>query len=121
MPGPARTPNNYRSYRVEHLNRLSFIRRARHLGFSLAQVRALLGLADDRDHPCEAVDALAREHLVEVQRKIRDLTALRRELDSIISQCGHGTVADCRIIEAPLPASSAENPGDDGRRGLLWL
>lgn len=111
LPGPARAPNNYRAYRVEHLNRLSFIRRARHLGFSLAQVRALLGLADNRDHSCEAVDALAREHLVEVRRKIADLTALRRELDSIISQCGHGTVADCRIIEALLPASSAASSG----------
>ena len=109
LPSPARTPGNYRSYPVEHLNRLSFIRRARHLGFSLAQVRALLGLADDRDHSCEAVDAIAREHLAEVRRKIADLTALRRKLDSIISQCGHGTVADCRIIEALLPASKTKS------------
>ena len=109
LPEPARSPGNYRVYKVEHLNRLSFIRRARDLGFSLAQVRALLGLADDRDHSCEAVDVIAREHLAEVRRKIADLTALRRELDSIISQCGHGTVADCRIIEALLPASNAKS------------
>jgi DNA-binding transcriptional MerR regulator len=105
LPTPSRTPGNYRSYRVEHLHRLGFIRRARDLGFSLSQVRALLGLADEGDRSCEAVDAIAREQLVDVRRKIADLTALRRELESIISQCGHETVADCRIIEALLPVA----------------
>jgi hypothetical protein len=41
----------------------------------------------------------AREHLAEVERKTADLATLQRELDSIISQCSHGTVAECRIIE----------------------
>jgi len=103
LPEPARTSGNYRSYSAAHLGRLSFIRRARDLGFSIEQVRDLLGLSDQRDRPCEAVDAIAREHLGEVQRKIRDLQALRRELDSILSQCGCGTIAECRIIEALSP------------------
>ena len=103
MPEPLRTSGNYREYSPEHLNRLSFIRRARDLGFSLSQVRGLLSLADQRDRPCEAVDAIARDHLAQVDRKIVDLAALRRELDSIIGQCGHGTVAECRIIEALSP------------------
>lgn len=103
LPAPRRTAGNYRSYRGEHLNRLSFIRRARYLGFSLSQIRGLLSLADQRDRPCSSVDAIAREHLAEVDRKVADLTALRRELDSIISQCGHGTIAECRIIEALSP------------------
>ena len=107
LPKPSRTSGNYRSYSVEHLKRLSFIRRARDLGFSLLQVRALLGLADQRDQSCKAVDAIASEHLFDVKRKIRDLTSLRRELVSIISQCGHGTVAECRIIEALSPRLSA--------------
>ena len=88
LPAPARTAGNYRSYGPKHLNRLSFIRRSRDLGFSLDQVRALLGLSDQRDRPCEAIDAIAREHLIEVERKIADLQALRRELDSMVSQCG---------------------------------
>jgi Cu(I)-responsive transcriptional regulator len=103
LPTPTRTSANYRAYRMDHLHRLGFIRRARDLGFSLSQIRTLLGLADQRDRSCEAVDAIAREHLVAVRRKIADLNALRRELESIISQCGHGTVAECRIIEALLP------------------
>lgn len=59
LPAPARTSGNYRAYGTEHLNRLSFIRRARDLGFSIAQIRALLGLADNKEQPCEAVDAIA--------------------------------------------------------------
>lgn len=103
LPAPARTAGNYRVYSDEHFQRLSFIRRARNLGFAIEQIRDLLGLSDQRDRPCEAVDAIAREHLAAVDRKIADLQALRRELDSLISQCGCGTIADCRIIEALSP------------------
>lgn len=106
LPVPGRTAGNYRAYSLEHLNRLSFIRRARDLGFSLEQVRGLLGLADDRARSCEAVDAIAREHLNEVERKIADLSALHRELDELIGQCQCGTIAECRIIEALSPTKT---------------
>ena len=103
LPEPARTAGNYRAYTDEHLGRLSFIRRARDLGFSLEQVRELLELADDRDRPCEAIDAIASAHRAEVERKIRDLQALKAELDRLVDQCSHGTVAQCRIVEALSP------------------
>jgi Cu(I)-responsive transcriptional regulator len=106
LPAPARTSGNYRAYGPDHLGRLSFVRRARDLGFSIGQVRELLGLADDLERPCEAVDAIAREHLKEVERKIADLTALRRELDGLVGRCRRGTVAECRIIEALSPVSA---------------
>ncbi len=63
----------------------------------------LLDLSDDRSRSCEAVDAIAKEHLAEVDRKIADLRALRRELASMIDQCRCGTVAECRIIEVLSP------------------
>jgi Cu(I)-responsive transcriptional regulator len=107
LPAPARSTGNYRTYGEAHLGRLSFIRRARELGFSLDQIRALLGLVGQPDLPCEAVDAIAREHLAEVDRKIADLQALRRELDSLIGQCGCGTVSECRIVEALAPVAFA--------------
>ncbi len=103
LPKPPRTAGNYRSYDASHLARLSFIRRARDLGFSLDHVRSLLGLSDQKDRSCEGVDAIAREHLAEVDRKIADLTALRQELGSLVRQCKRGTVAECRIIEALAP------------------
>ncbi|CAN5236175.1 helix-turn-helix domain-containing protein [soil metagenome] len=104
LPAPSRTTGNYRSYAPEHLARLSFIRRARELGFTLDQVRNLLDLSDEKQRSCESVDAIAREHLRQVDRKISDLKALRAELDSVINQCSCGTIADCRIIDALAPA-----------------
>lgn len=104
LPSPARTSGNYRVYSEDQVGRLSFVRRARDLGFTIDQVRELLSLSDQKDHSCEAVDAIARQHLAEVDRKIADLTALRRELDIVIGQCGCGTIAECRIIEALSPA-----------------
>lgn len=106
VPPPGRTAANYRSYGESHLKRLTFIRRARDLGFSLSQVRELLDLADDRDRPCEAVDAIAREQRRKVSTKIAELTALRRELDNLIGQCRHGRIAECRIIDALAPTAN---------------
>jgi len=99
LSAPERTDANYRSYDAAHLQRLSFIRRARDLGFSLDAVRDLLTLADDRDKPCQAVDTIASGHLAEVERKITDLIAMRDELQRVIGSCRHGTVANCKIIE----------------------
>ncbi len=103
LGAPARSEGNYRVYSEAELGRLSFIRRARDLGFTLEQVRELLGMSDDRSRSCGAVDELAREHLAAVDRKIADLRALRRELGNLVAQCSHGTIADCRIIEALAP------------------
>jgi Cu(I)-responsive transcriptional regulator len=109
LPHPARTAGNYRSYGSAHLGRLSFIRRARDLGFTLDQVRELLLLASQKDRSCEEVDGIARAHLEDVERKIADLEALRSELAGLIDQCHHGTVAECRIIEtlSPLRAGTS--------------
>ena len=86
LPAPSRTGGNYRAYELVHLSRLSFIRRARELGFSLDQIREFLKLADDRSRSCAAVDAIAKEHRKEVEQKIQDLIALKSELDRMIDQ-----------------------------------
>lgn len=100
---PARTSANYRAYGNEHLARLSFIRRARDLGFTLEAVRELLTLSDDKARSCEAVDSIARVHLADIERKISDLAALRTEFDRVIGSCRKGTVGDCKIIESLGP------------------
>jgi Cu(I)-responsive transcriptional regulator len=106
VPKTVRTEAGYRVYSDHDVHTLRFIRRARDLGFSIEQVRTLLDLADDRNRSCAAVDAIAREHLIEVERKITDLIALRRELDGLIGQCQRGTIAECRIVEALSPAET---------------
>lgn len=116
LPAPERTSGNYRSYGEAHLKRLSFIRRARALGFGIDQVVALLDLADCRDMSCEAVDALAEEHVAAIDSKIADLEALRRELADLIGQCRKGTIAECRILDALAPGpAGAAMARDDGR------
>jgi len=108
LPPPARDAANYRSYGNDHLVRLSFIRRARDLGFTLDQVRELLDLADDRARSCAAVDAIASAHLAEIDRKLTDLQALRGELSRLIGDCRQGTVADCLIIETLAPTGMGQ-------------
>jgi Cu(I)-responsive transcriptional regulator len=103
LPAPGRTDGNYRIYNAEHLSRLTFIRRARDLGFSIEQVREILTLADDQNRSCAGVDAIARQHLAEVERKIADLHSMQRELSTIIDRCARNVIADCRIIEALSP------------------
>lgn len=100
---PARTEGNYRAYGEADVTRLRFVKRTRDLGFTLQQVRALLSISGQRDRDCGTVDAIAIEHLTEVDRKIADLMALRRELADAVASCDGGTVAECRILEAFSP------------------
>lgn len=107
LPKPARTAGNYRSYADTHVTRLTFIRRARELGFPLDEVRQLLRLSDDRGRRCDEVDAIAKAHLADVERKIADLQALRVELNGLIRQCRRGSIAECKILDALAPAGSS--------------
>jgi DNA-binding transcriptional MerR regulator len=109
LPAPGRTAGNYRAYGADHLARLSFVRRSRDLGFSIEAVRDLLRLTDQRRRDCGAVAPIARKHLADVERKIADLTALKRELADLMAQCDKGAVTGCRVIEALSPG--AEPPG----------
>ncbi|WP_174292202.1 MerR family transcriptional regulator [Sphingomonas bacterium] len=104
IAAPARSEANYRLYDRAALNRLSFIRRARALGFSLDQVRSLLALSGDRGRRCGSIDVLAQAHVDEIDRKIADLQALRGELADLLAACGGTTVADCSVVEALAPA-----------------
>jgi len=100
LPEPARTEGNQRIYNQQHLDRLSFIRHSRELGFSLEQIREILTLVDEPTHSCSEVDRIARTHLEEVESKIRRLEGMRGELQRMISRCAGGKVTECRIIES---------------------
>lgn len=99
LPEAERSTGNQRLYGRRALERLAFIRHARDLGFSLGAIRDLLSLSDDPDQPCAAADAIARTQLAEVESRIARLTALKAELQRMLVQCAHGTIADCRVIE----------------------
>lgn len=99
MPKAIRAANNRRLYDETHLERLTFVRHSRELGFSLDDIRNLLELSDQPDRPCEEVDAIARAHLDSVECKIASLQVLQDELRRMINHCSGGDVSDCRIIE----------------------
>ena len=100
LPTADRTDSNYRDYSDEHLATLTFVRRARELGFSMAQVRELLALSDHDDKPCEDVDHLVQCQLAEIERKITDLAALRDELGQMLRSCEADRIGECRIVES---------------------
>jgi DNA-binding transcriptional MerR regulator len=97
---PARTEGGQRRYDEAALARLRFVRHARELGFELQAIRELLTLSTQPDRPCAEVDWIARRQMVEVERRIGQLVALRAELKRMLDECGQGRVCDCRVIEA---------------------
>ena len=99
LPSPPRSEGNRRRYGAADLRRLAFIRHARELGFEVDAIRALLSLQDNPDQSCAVADEIARARLAEVERRIASLTALRAELVRMVSECGSGQVAECRVIE----------------------
>jgi DNA-binding transcriptional MerR regulator len=99
LPKPPRTESNRRIYGDEAIGRLKFIRHARELGFELPAIRQLLALTDQPQRSCAEVDAIAREHLREIDSRIDRLAALRAEVRRMLKQYMHGRIADCRIIE----------------------
>ena len=112
MPKPDRSAGGSRLYDLEQLKRLSFVRRSRELGFSLEDIRRLLGLADG-GRPCGEVKAITDNHLAGIRRKIRDLQRLEKTLMAVSSRCDGDEAPECPVIEALY-----KRPGDtSGRRG----
>ena len=97
---PLRSGGNYRLYGRSHLDRLSFIKRSRDLGFTLDQVRALLRLSDDPRASCDEVDAIAEEHIAVIDRKLADLNALRSEIVTWGGSCKASSIAECKVMDA---------------------
>jgi len=99
LAAPPRSAGNRRHYGPGDLHRLVFIRHARELGFEVGAIRTLLTLQDDPSQPCATADAVAKARLVEVEQRIRSLTALKAALELMVEGCSHGKVGECRVIE----------------------
>lgn len=100
MPTPPRNEGRQRIYNASHLKRLTFIRRGRELGFSLDQVRDLLGLVRGHDLTCADVKTMTDAHVTDIRRKVKDLRKLERVLTQLSAQCCGDAVPDCPILDA---------------------
>ena len=99
---PPRTSGGHRIYSLTDVKRLNFIRKCRHLGFTIEQVRELLRFIDEPDHFCGEVKAMAMVQYRAVQEKIVELEHLQVALNTMITQCKgeNYTIDDCPIIDA---------------------
>lgn len=99
MPPPARTASGHRAYEQAHLRRLAFIRRARELGFSIEQIRALLALAAPSHVSCGDAREIARTHLDDVRAKLADLIKLELILAETVARCSGDTAPSCPVLD----------------------
>ena len=114
---PARTHTGYRLYGPEIIGRLRFIRKARHLGLSLKEIKEIFAMTRVGHAPCCQVRELLDGKFEDLDRRIRELTQFRAQLKRFISEIAKmpdqadGSRQVCALIEiAPLPESSEETP-----------
>lgn len=98
LPPPPRTGGGHRVYSDAHLKRLIFIRRSRELGFTLDEIRNLLGMVEG-GYACGQIQEASLAHLKTIRRKIADLRRMERTLADTAARCEGGTAPDCPIID----------------------
>jgi MerR family mercuric resistance operon transcriptional regulator len=100
LPQPRRTKGRSRRYDNDDVARLRFIRRARQLGFTLGDVRALVRLAEAGDgHVCAEARKLLTPHVADIRAKIADLREMERVLSAALCECEAGRQPRCPLIE----------------------
>jgi MerR family gold-responsive transcriptional activator of gol and ges genes len=107
IPPAARSESGYRAYARTDVHRLRFIRRARDLGFSVAEIGELLGLWNDRSRQSADVKRLAQAHIVELEERIRNLREMADTLQELISCCAGDERPDCPIL------ATLEDPAEE--------
>jgi MerR family copper efflux transcriptional regulator len=110
FPQASRTEAGYRQYGTVEVNTLRFIRQARDLGFSIDQIRELLGLWQDRRRPSRQVKALAQAHIAELDAKLQDLQAMKSTLAHLVHCCHGDDRPECPIIDALAHADPTPPP-----------
>ncbi len=95
---PLRAANGYRAFRESDLHKLAFLGRARSLGFTIEECRALLALYEDQSRASADVKALAQSHLVQIEAKITELKAMQATLGQLVSACAGDQRPDCPIL-----------------------
>ena len=100
MGEPERSTSGQRLYDDDAVQRLSFIRHARDLGFPIDSIRELIKLQHQPGEDCAHVDIIARRQLADVRQKLSQLEALEGELKRMISACEGGNISSCKVLES---------------------
>jgi Cu(I)-responsive transcriptional regulator len=107
---PSRADNGYRDYSGDDIHRLTFLRRARNLGFSIDDCRQLMALYQDRGRASQDVREIAAAHVQAIEEKVRELQSMRSTLQRLIHACHGDDRPDCPILDdiagAPSQASA---------------
>ena len=99
IPRATRTASGYRTYAERDVHVLRFIRRSRDLGFSLAEIKTLLGLWGNRRRASADVKRLATQHIADLDARIAELQSMRRTLESLACHCHGDDRPDCPILD----------------------
>ena len=98
---PMRTKSNYRLYPLEAADRLSFIKKAQQLGFSLNEIRELLDLSQTPEASKDDVKRKTGEKIKEIKAKIQDLSQMLKALEQLDKSCdGYGPITECPILKS---------------------
>ncbi|MDD9709445.1 helix-turn-helix domain-containing protein [Seohaeicola sp. SP36] len=100
LPDPPRSAAGYRIYSAAHATRLRFILRAREIGFSMEDIRGLMGLDDGAAPTCAEVKERTKRHLADVRAKIADLRRIESVLAATASRCSGAEVPNCPVLDA---------------------
>ena len=99
LPKVARTLANYRVYGPNDVHMLRFIRRARTLGFSIDDIRELLGLYQTRARSSASVKKIARAHIAELKEKVCELQGMVKTLEHLVHHCHGDHRPECPILD----------------------
>jgi MerR family transcriptional regulator, copper efflux regulator len=100
IPKVARSIGNYRAYSENDVHALRFIQRARALGFSIEDIRALLGLCRDKRRPSREVKRLVERHAADLRNRMAELRVMLGALENLALCCHGDERPDCPILNA---------------------
>jgi len=121
LPQVSRTDSGYRQYGEREVHTLRFIRRARDLGFSIAEIGELLKLWQNQRRSSASVKKIAQQHLAALDAKMAEMAAMRKTLQHLVHCCSGDERPDCPILDelaqAPLEPGRQRNGPALGREG----
>jgi DNA-binding transcriptional MerR regulator len=113
LPPASRSTGRFRLYTNEAIDRLLFVRRMQGLGFSLQEIKELMGVRSDRAHACSAVRQFLKTKLADVAERMRELQQLETELKADLRKCNRalkqqrGKTCTCPVLEGEERTTNA--------------